>query len=97
MRQDSYPDTLDPRLLNLNEHPITPTTTAYAIPIADEDVDDDIAIASGQVDSEDGIGSLGIYEATRFDGHDSLAAELDLSDNFDIGYFPSVFHVLIPH
>ena len=96
MRQDSYPDTLDPRLLSLNEHPITPTNTTHPTAIIDEDVDDDIAIASGQVDSEDGIGSLDIYEGTRFDGHGNLAAELDLSDSFDIGYPPSVFHVLIP-
>lgn len=96
MRQASDPDTLDPRLLSLNKYPITPTNTAYTIPIADEDVDDDIAIASGQVDSEDGKGTLGIYEATRFDGHGNLATELDLSDNFDIRYSASVFHFLSP-
>ena len=86
MRQDSYPDTLDPRLLSLNEYPIAPTNTTHAIPIADEDVDDDIAIACGQVDPEDGIGSLGIYKGIGFDGQGNLAAELDLGDNFDIRY-----------
>ena len=86
MRQDSYPDTLDPRLLSLNEYPIAPTNTTHAIPIADEDVDDDIAIACGQVDPEDGIGSLGIYKGIGFDGQGNLAAEEDLGDNFDIRY-----------
>lgn len=86
MRQDYYPDTLDPRLLSLNEYPIAPANTTHAIPIADEDVDDDIAIASGQAYPEDGIGSLGIYKGIGCDGQGDLAAELDLNDNFDIRY-----------
>ena len=86
MRQDSYPDTLDPRLLSLNEYPIAPTNTTHDIPIADENVDDDIAIASGQVDPEDGIGSRGIYKGIGLDGQGNLAPELELSDNFGIRY-----------
>ncbi len=86
MQQDSYPDTVDPQLLSLSEYLDHPTNTAHALAIADEDVDDDIAITSGQVHTEDGVGSLDTYERIGFDGHSDLAAELDLSDNCDIRY-----------
>ena len=86
MQLDSYPNTVDPRLLSLNEYAIPHINTAHALAIADEDVDDDIAIASGQVDPEDGVGILGTYKGIDFDGQSDLAAELDLTDTFDIRY-----------
>ena len=89
MQLNSYPNTVDPRLLSLNEYAIPHTNTALALAIGDEDVDDDIAIASGQVDPEDGFGSLGTYGGIEVDGQSDLAAELDLSDNFDIRYLLS--------
>ena len=88
MRQDSYPDTVDPKLLSLNEYLIPPSNAAHALAIADEEVDDDIAIASGQVDPEDGVGSLVTYEQVGFDERSALAAGLDLSDDYDIRYPP---------
>lgn len=85
MQLDSYPNTVDPRLLSLKEYAIPHSNTAHALAIADEGVDDDIAIASGQVDPEDGVGSPGTYRGIE---QSDLAAELDLSDNFDIRYPP---------
>lgn len=86
MQLDSHPNTVDPRLLSLREYAIPHTNTAHVLAIADEDVDDDIAIASGQVDSEDGVGSLGTYRGIEFVGQSDLAAGLDWNDNFDIRY-----------
>ena len=86
MQLDSYPNTVDPRLLSLNEYTIPYTNTAHAQAVADEDIDDDIAIASGQVDLEDGVGSPGTYNGIEFDEQSDLAAELDLTDQFDIRY-----------
>ena len=86
MQLDSYPNTVDPRLLSLKEYAIPHPNTAHGLAIADEDVDDDIEIASGQVDPEDGVGSLGTYQGIKFDGQSDLAAELDWSDTFDIRY-----------
>ena len=93
MQLDSYHSTVDPRLLSLNEYAIPHTNTALTLAIVDEDVDDDIAIASGQVDPEDGFGSLGTYQGIEVDGQSDLAAELDLSDNFGIRYPLSKYSV----
>ena len=83
MQLDSYPNTVDPRLLSINEYAVSQNNTAHGLAIAVEDVDDDIAIASGQVDPEDGLGT---YKGIEFGGQSDLAAELDLSDNLDIRY-----------
>ena len=80
----------------LPDNPRLPTNTARTIPIADENVHDDIAITSGQVDLEDGIGNLGIYKGIGFDKQGNLATKLDLNDNFNIRYLPFIFCILIP-
>ena len=86
MQLDSCPNTVDPRLLSLNEYAIPHTNTTHTLAVADEDVDDDIAIASGQVDLEDGVGTPGTYKGIEFDEQNDLAAELDLTDQSDFRY-----------
>ena len=87
MQEEFYPFTVDPKLLDLNKYPACPSITDNVFGTTNDDVDDDIAISSGQIDLDGGDNGLGVDGPSGSDGDIDLYSDLTLRGTFDFKYF----------
>lgn len=83
MQENYTPFTVDPRNLNLGDFPLPNTTAPQTSTAFYDDRDEDLTIANGQVDFDDGDGDQSTSGWSTSNAQRDTNADLDLDGGFN--------------